>query len=106
MFKVIMILISALIVNNAANATNATGIPHQLSGSILITNPGATRTVGQWNIEYNQRFQSFEACESAKQAAISQEIEVSPESLAIHYGLTTGKVNKILHLSCLPLAVF
>lgn len=99
--KKIFLAAMLFIVSGSASATEA---PYQLSGSILITNPGANRTVGQWNIEYNHRHPSYAACEAARQAALSQEIEVMPEFLLPHYGVTNGKVNKISHLSCLPVS--
>ena len=96
-----IIFIAALL---AASHANATGGAHQLVGSVLVTNPGASRTVGQWNIEYNQRHPSFAACDAAKQMIMDQEITVDPDILLPHYGVTNGKVNKISHLSCLPVS--
>lgn len=96
-----VILVVALLLSGQAFAT---GGAHQLVGSILVTNPGASRTVGQWNIEYNHRHPSYAACEAAKQMIMDQEITVDPDILMPHYGVTNGKINKVAHLSCVPVA--
>lgn len=96
--KRILIIVAAMIfVNSAAHATGA----YQLSGAIQITNPGATRKIGDMTVEYNQRHPDLNSCNAAKTAAIQGSVNVYPANLAAHY----GEFNKIVHLSCLPISV-
>lgn len=97
MKRILIIVAAILSVNASAHAVGA----YQLSGAIQITNPGATRKVGDMTVEYNNRYSNLEACNAAKIAAIQGSVDVYPTNLSAHY----GEFNKIVHLACLPISV-
>lgn len=81
----------------------AQGTAHQLLGTIYITNTGARYAIQNMTIDANHRHPTLASCEAAKQQLIDEEMDITIDTLAPHYGLTTGKINKISHLSCIPI---
>jgi len=98
MLKIIILLLASFMCLPVLASEDA----HQLVGAIHITNPGAQRIIQNMTIEINHRHPSNASCESAKQQLTDQHIEIHPDTLQAHYGMTSGKINKIVHLSCLP----